>query len=377
MGFWQWVFVCLLAGGAVSTLLGAVRGLGAVTHLSDIFPWGILTGLNVFCGISVATGGLVVAAVIYLMGWESARPILRAALLSALSGYVVAILALLATLGHPQRIAPLAVGLWSPRSILAGVAVSLLLLLAILALEFSAEIAGRLGRPASSWMAWAVVPLTCFAAALALVHQFIPARLILLAGMRFSPLWATPRLPILFLLSAICACLAILVFASWQAREKLGCALPSSLLAGISRALAIALFLYLALRAGDFAERGVLPLLLGFRAENYLLGLELSLFLLPMLLLLDARVMTPRMLYLSAVLIIAGFMTNHMNTAITSLEAASGAVYWPKWTELLLAYSLIACGVALFGLGVQRLHIFPRIATRLPEHDVDATLSTA
>ncbi len=362
MGLWQWIFVGLLAGGAISALLGSVRGLATVTHLSDVFPWGILSGLNVFCGISLAAGGLIVAAAIYVMNWQSARPILRAALLAALSGYLVAVLALIATLGHPQRIGPLVFGLWSPHSILAGFALSLLLLVAVLALEFSAEIFHHLGRHAPLWMSWVVVPLTCFATAVAIMHQFVLTRLILLSGTRFSPLWSTSRLPALFLLSAICACLAVTVFASWHMRLKRGCTLPPFLLVRVSRALAITVLLYLALRVEDFADRGVLRLLLGFRPENYLLGLELSLFLLALLLLLDVRVMTARMLYVSAVLVIAGFLANRLNTAITSIEAASGAVYWPKAAEILIAYSLIACGVALFSIGLQRLHIFPQIA---------------
>ena len=58
-------------------------------------------------------------------------------------------------------------------------------------------------------------------------------------------------------------------------------------------------------------------------------------------------------------LVIAGFMTNRLNTAITSLEAVSHATYVPKWPEVLIAYSIVAWGIGVFTVAVNRLPVFP------------------
>ena len=66
----------------------------------------------------------------------------------------------------------------------------------------------------------------------------------------------------------------------------------------------------------------------------------------------------PRELFIGSALIIAGVMANRLNTAITALEARVGQNYLPRWSEFLLAYSLVAAGVGAFALGVKHLAIF-------------------
>ena len=41
IGFWQGAFGLLLLGFAAVTVLRFARGLGAVTNLTDRFPWGL------------------------------------------------------------------------------------------------------------------------------------------------------------------------------------------------------------------------------------------------------------------------------------------------------------------------------------------------
>ena len=44
LSFWQGVFYLLLATGLVLTVIRFTRGLGAVTNLSDAYPWGLWVG---------------------------------------------------------------------------------------------------------------------------------------------------------------------------------------------------------------------------------------------------------------------------------------------------------------------------------------------
>jgi hypothetical protein len=110
----------------------------------------------------------------------------------------------------------------------------------------------------------------------------------------------------------------------------------------------------------ELLDLRVLPLLLENHLHNYLLGLELGLLLLPASLLIRRRdVATPQMIYWCSVMIIAGFLANRLNTSITAREAVVGVFYVPQWTDFMIAYSIIALGIALFGLAARRLPIFP------------------
>jgi Ni/Fe-hydrogenase subunit HybB-like protein len=64
-------------------------------------------------------------------------------------------------------------------------------------------------------------------------------------------------------------------------------------------------------------------------------------------------------LYVAAVLVLLGFVTNRLNVSITGLESAAGMHYIPKWTEVAVTGAIIAAGFALFGMAVKYLPIFP------------------
>ncbi len=64
-------------------------------------------------------------------------------------------------------------------------------------------------------------------------------------------------------------------------------------------------------------------------------------------------------LYLAAVLVVLGFITNRLNVSITGLESAAGMHYVPKWTEVAVTGAIIAAGFALFGFAAKYLPIFP------------------
>jgi len=67
-------------------------------------------------------------------------------------------------------------------------------------------------------------------------------------------------------------------------------------------------------------------------------------------------------LYLAAVLVVLGFITNRLNVSITGMEGAAGMHYIPKWTEMAVTAMMIAGGFALFGMAAKYLPIFPEEA---------------
>lgn len=359
LGFGRSVFALLMMGSVYAVYVRRVYGLGTESGLSDIFPWGFCAGLGVFCGLGLAAGGFMVAAVIYALNLAGGKAIARVSVLIAFLGYLVAVLALMFNLGRPERLWPL-MTTWNPRSVLFGMAWALMLYTAVLAVEFAPEMFQSLGWGAPpSWMRAVRTVLVLLSAVLATLHQSYLTNLFLMAPQRFSPLWSGPLLPILFALSAVCASLAMVIFASWHTDLAFGRGLPARLLSGVVRPLAVLLCFYLGLRFLDFANRGLLLALFGNDADSYLLGLEIYLLLLPALLLIHRHdSASPRMLYFCAATVIAGFLTNRLNTCITTVESVTGAMYLPKWTEVILAYGVIAVGGAMFSMAAKRWPLY-------------------
>ena len=72
------------AGGSTGT------GIGAVTNLSDGYPWGIWIAYDVVVGTALGASGFTVAFVTYILNRGSYHPLVRPALLTALFGYLMA-----------------------------------------------------------------------------------------------------------------------------------------------------------------------------------------------------------------------------------------------------------------------------------------------
>jgi Ni/Fe-hydrogenase subunit HybB-like protein len=93
----------------------------------------------------------------------------------------------------------------------------------------------------------------------------------------------------------------------------------------------------------------------------YLFWLEITLSLIAPLALLSQKKIraTAGGLYIAAVLVVLGFVTNRLNVSITGMESAAGLHYIPRWTELAITGAIIAAGFALFGFAAKYLPIFP------------------
>ncbi|HWQ53150.1 MAG TPA: Ni/Fe-hydrogenase cytochrome b subunit [Bryobacteraceae bacterium] len=356
---WRGVFVLLALGGLYATWIRAYYGLGAATNLTDQFPWGIWIGFDILCGVGLAAGGFTLVAVVHIFNVERYKPILRPAVLTAFLGYSLVVLALLFDLGRPDRVwHPLI--MWNPHSVMFEVGWCVTLYTTVLFLEFIPVVFEKFGMHKSlGWMRAISVPLMIAGVILSTLHQSSLGTLYLIVPHKLYALWYTPLLPVFFYISAICAGLAMTIFESWHSSRAFGRALELPLLASMARVLAVLLSVYLTMRYLDLSHRGALPLLLENRVETWLFGLEISLMLLPMLLLFRRHVrQRPGALYACAVMVLFGFVTNRLNVSITGMEAGSGAAYVPKWTEVAVTLAIVALGFAIFRIVAQYFPIF-------------------
>jgi Ni/Fe-hydrogenase subunit HybB-like protein len=359
--FWKLVFLALMAAGFYGTVLRFGQGLGRSTNLNDQFPWGLWIGFDVLCGVMLAAGGFTLTAAVHIFNIKRLQPIVRPTILTAFLGYVLVCVALMYDLGRPYRIwHPLIMR--NPHSVMFEVAYCVMLYTTVLSLEFSPIVLERfnLQKPLKI-VRGALIPLVILGVILSTLHQSSLGTLYLIMPEKLHPLWYSPLLPVFFFISAIAVGLAMTIFESSLSAKYFGRQLELPILQELGRVLVVVLSVYGILRFEDLLHRGVLKLLSQPGYEMYLFWLEISLSLvLPLLLLSQKKIRASAQgLYLAAVLVVLGFITNRLNVSITGLESAAGMHYVPKWTEIAVTGAIIAAGFALFGLAVKYLPIFP------------------
>ena len=358
--FWRAVLLVILAAGFYSTLLRFTKGLGAATHLTDRFPWGLWIGFDVICGVGLAAGGFTLAAIVYVFNLRRFHPILRPSILTALLGYALVAVALLYDLGKPYNIwHPLV--MWNPHSVMFEVAWCVMLYLTVLALEFSPAVFERfrLQKPLELLKA-ITIPLVIAGVLLSTLHQSSLGSLFLIVPSKLHPYWYSPLLPLFFFISAVGAGMAMVIFESNLSARAFGQEIEMPLLAALGRAMAVVLGVYGILRLQDLWKRGALVHLREPSTETFLFVLEIVLgLLIPLSLLLIRRVREDREgLFAAAVLVITGFLLNRLNVSITGLEYSAHAHYFPKWTEVAVTLSMVGTMFLCFALAVRYLNVF-------------------
>jgi len=362
-GFWTWLCFVILLAGAFVTVLRYWKGLGAVTNLSDRFPWGLWVGFDVLCGVGLAAGGFTITTAVYVFNLKRFQPIVRPTVLTAFLGYILVAVGLMYDLGKPWNIWHPMV-MWNPRSPMFEVSWCVMLYLTVLSLEFSGIVLERLGwTRALAVQHAAIVPLVIAGAVISTLHQSSLGSFYLIAPGKLDPLWYTPFLPWMFYLSAIAGGLAMMIVESRLSSRALGRGLEMPLLASIGRALFVALGVYGAARLGDLGHRGMLGRAFSLGREPAFFQLELVIgVILPMALLaLPAVRRNSGRLYGAALLVVAGFVTNRLNVSITALEGAQGGHYVPALAEGLVTLMLVAIGIASFGLAVRFLPVMAHV----------------
>jgi c(7)-type cytochrome triheme protein len=358
---WRAIGAVLLAAAVWAAVVRFARGLGAATHLSDGFPWGLWIGFDVLVGVGLAAGGFVVATTVHIFRIEKYTPIARPTILTAFLGYLLVIVALLFDLGRPSRIwHPLV--MWNPHSVMFEVAWCVTLYTSVLALEFSPLVLERLGwkRP-QRWLKAMFLPLVIGGVLLSTLHQSSLGTLYVIAPDKLHGLWYTPLLPVFFFITAIAAGLAMTIFESTMSRRAFGKQLEQELLDGISRVIVVALAVYAVWKLQDLVNRGNLGLAFALTPESVLFWGEVGLgVVLPMILFaLPFIRRDPQMRFFAAVLTVMGFVINRLNVAVTGMQGAASARYLPSMFEFAVTMGLVAAGFAMFGAAVKYLPVFP------------------
>jgi Ni/Fe-hydrogenase subunit HybB-like protein len=355
-----WLFLMVLWGlGGYALTSRYALGLGAVTNLSDQFPWGIWKAL-VLCGIAFAAGGFLTACMVYIFRIQTFYPILRPVVLAAYLGYMLSASgALLVDLGRYHQIwRP--IFFWQHHSVLFEVSWCVMLYTGVLTVEFAPILLDKLGWKRTSHFVHAItLPFVICGVVLSTLHQSSLGSLFLILPNKLLPLWYTPMLPVLFFLSALISGFAMAIFVSALAFWTFRRPLQPRVLTSLAKGMTPVLLIYLFLRIVDLTARSAWRFAFEYPLQGYMFFLEMLLLTLPLFVVLHTRWSgRRRWAFAAAIPVIAGVILNRLNVAWIGLLPATGANYAPSWIETTVTLNLISFGVVIFGLAARYLPLF-------------------
>ncbi|MBZ5630497.1 MAG: Ni/Fe-hydrogenase cytochrome b subunit [Acidobacteriia bacterium] len=379
--FVLWSLLGLAASVAVPRFL---FGLGASTNLSDANPWGVWIGFDVMAGVALAAGGFIVTATVYIFKLDRFHAVVRPAVLTAFLGYAAVAISLLFDLGLPWNIWHMMV-FWNPHSPLFEVGWCVMLYLAVLALEFfpvPAEDFPRLAK-VRAVLVKARLPLVILGIGLSTLHQSSLGSLFLIMPYRLHPLWYSPILPLLFLVSAIALGISMVIFESHVTAYLYRRQPESEVLASFAGASRWVLLIYLAVRFGDLLVRHQAGQLLAFDWRAAIFWFEVAaMAIVPIALFWTSRVRQSRAgQWATASLVVFGVVLNRIDVGGVAHLRPDGAFYLPAWTEIAISVGVVSAAVLAFLFMVERFRVWERRPAdpeqdplKLPEFDaVDDT----
>ncbi len=354
----------VMAAGGVVALYRMLFGLGAATNLNDIWPWGFWIGFDVLGGVAMAAGGFIIAGAVYILNWKKYKPIVRAAILNAFFGYVLAATSIFFDIGRSFRIWHPMV-MWQINSIMFIVSIHVVLYTTTLATESSPMIFERLKMSgAYRFVNRIMVPIVLFGVLLSTLHQSSLGAVYLIIPSKLSPLWYSSRLPYLFLVSAVMMGLSMVSFETILTARVFKHKPPMDILTGMARGSLIVAVLYFVLKVWDLLSgAGISAAFTGsFTANMYLLEMVIGV-LLPLVLLAvkDFRTRLSSIFAIN-ILVIIGILLNRLNVGIFGLAEYAGRFgvdYFPSLMEIILTAAMIAFAFVGFKFSVKYLNLFP------------------
>ncbi|MBW2679085.1 MAG: Ni/Fe-hydrogenase cytochrome b subunit, partial [Deltaproteobacteria bacterium] len=268
------VMLGLMVIGGAFVIVRFIYGIGMVSNLNNQYPWGIWIGVDVASGVALAAGGFTTGAIAYVFNRDQYHAVIRPALLTAMLGYTFVVLGLLVDIGRYWNITS---PIFNPNgnSVLFEVAMCVLIYLHVLYIEFIPIVAERFrGRVDLPWLfsrlnnpietlldiADKILGKIMFVfiiggIVLSFLHQSSLGSLMLIAPYKVHPLWYTPILPLLFLLSAFAAGYPMVTFESILVSRSFGREPEMAVLTPLAKYMPVFMGSYLVVKIGDMIVR--------------------------------------------------------------------------------------------------------------------------
>lgn len=348
-------------------LVRFIFGLGAVTNLNDGYPWGIWVIFDVIIGSAFACGGFSVAMLVYIFNRGEYHPLVRPALLASLFGYTLAGVGVIFDLGRWWNFWHIFwPGYANPNSVMFEVAVCISAYITVMWIEFSPVFLEKWGLTVQKKKLEKVLFFfIALGTLLPMMHQSSLGTMLVVMGPQVNPLWQTPIVPLLYLLSAVTVGYGIVLFESCVASAAYRREIEMHLLQPMARIMLGVLGLFIAVRLGDLVVRGALGHAFAASLEAFFFWLELICFVLPYLLIGSAGARrNPARLFLAGIALMCGAMLMRVNGFLigydTGLGVDHGWHYFPSIAEMLVTIGMFSVEVLAYIIITRRFPVLPR-----------------
>jgi len=377
------ILIILAINGLIFLAIRFIWGLGTVTNLDNQHPWGIWIAIDVAAGVALAAGGFTTAALGHIMHQDKYEVVIRPALLTAMLGYTFVAFGVCIDLGRYYSVwHPLLPTMWNGNSALFEVGMCVMAYLTVLYIEFLPIVTNRfLGNvrlPGGlSKLNKAVDRILGFlddklsktmfifiilGVVLSCLHQSSLGTLMVIAGSKMHPLWQTPILPLLFLLSAISVGFPMVIMESIISSRSFGLKPEIDVLSRLARMIGPLLAIYLAFKLGDMFIRETFVYFKEFTSESMMYFLELFIgVIIPIRIFFSQKVLhSPGWLFTGSMLVILGVLINRINAFLIAYNPPYAInAYFPSIGEISVTLGFISFEVLLYRAFVK---IFPVIS---------------
>jgi Ni/Fe-hydrogenase subunit HybB-like protein/Fe-S-cluster-containing dehydrogenase component len=340
------------------------EGLGAVTNISNGYPWGIWVVWDVVIATGFACGGYAMALVVYILNKGEFHPLVRPALTASVFGYSLGAASVLIDLGRYWNFwHTLSPAYFNPNSVMFEVAACISLYILVLWIEFFPTFLEWLGRHSMQRSFNRIVFLFIgLGVLLPSMHQSSLGSLLIAMGYQVHPLWQTQMLPALFLLTALCMGFAVVILEATLAAVGFGRDIfdDLDLLSKIGRIISGILFIYIGLRFGDLAWRGELPRVFDSGYLSVMFWIEIALFAYPAITLaIPARRRRLSKLFPAAASMLAGAVLYRIDAFLVAYQRDAAWHYFPSAPEILVTLGVISIEVLAYVFFVKIFPILP------------------
>jgi Ni/Fe-hydrogenase subunit HybB-like protein len=356
----------IIAVGLGLIALRFVKGLGAVTNLSQAYPWGIWIGFDVVTGVAFAGGAYILTFAVHILKVEKYEPIVRATVLNGFLAYVFYSGALLLDLGRPWNVINPIIGhAYGYGSVLFLVAWHFLLYTLCLFVEVSPAVA--------EWLKWVkarriiqkmTTATVILGVTLSTLHQAGLGALFLTAPSKIHPLWWSTNIPVLFFISSMFAGFSLIIIESTFTHKVFSNRVDAAhhgshdrILLGLGKGSASVMAAYLFLKVIDLTHGHEWGMLLTPMGAWYLVEVA-GFTLLPLVLYVVAiRRQNVKLVQATAFLTAIGVVLNRLNISVIAFKWNEVAHYYPSWQEIWITLAVISMELWVFRWVINRMPI--------------------
>lgn len=392
------VLLGLVLIGAFLIAVRCVKGVGAVSNMSDGFPWGIWLAYDVATGTAIACGGYAVAILVYIHNRMHYHPLIRSCILTSMFGYGLAGFSVMVDLGRPWNAYNFFVpAKWQFNSAMFEVALCVMAYSTVLIIEFLPAILysmetsrWRRLKETLDWLepwvtadrkrvrgtvdqvralaGWlrprlekGMIFIIVLGITLPTMHQSSLGSMLLIAGTKLHALWQSPFLPLFFLINCIYIGYSIAILEAVISSYAFGRPYEIRQLSGLAGIIPWLATLWLVAVVGDLIWRGQVGAAVSLDFYSRFFLAEFSLLGFGSLILFSPRNRrSPRWLFVSAALIVLGGGLYRFNVYLIGFNPNSGWIYFPSLAEIMISVGIVAIELLGYQVLVKLVPVLPK-----------------